>query len=600
MNGMMRLIWTYLYRCQESPSTTMSKLETLLKHFFPPNRLSVFPNDDTLEPFIYIVHFILSRHVEYGRDLCLELIHEPTIASHTGTSPIPIAPERTAIAIEAILLTIYGCEKEQPTPTWPSSADFYVMPSRDDYPATSDFVPASLFAKPGMQQFFERCGKTLGIIAVSCANSVGQMSIADDQWSYPRPNIAFEETPNYTIRRHADTMVAYPNILVPQITLLRTCFNSWPRCLHPSVPLGDAIDILIRGVIHVEPSLGEVPCAALKRFMADPQHAISVLSRFTSFLFNPTRAVREGSGVKFLPETGQLLDLWVDIAESWIRANLGKPSDSFSEDEKKSIVATIDDLESAALFLLSYEILAIHMAGVKIVRLLGLLMDHIKSSPADDEIRFLDMLRKQGLEKHYLYGFDELLDDAHQSRLEQWRQSTRVDVLLRIADSANDRDRRLWRFVFPKFMQCCVDGRAHTLTAFRELLVAAVTRYHTFISPMAGLSNRTLPSRPQTADKDGPKVAKDASRYLIVQWHLWVKILCSTATLSESRPALTQIGREHSRAPSDTNFERERLTTSRGLFRYLTPFLDSEYTCFRDAAVLCISSLPSAAYPHLL
>ncbi len=63
---------------------------------------------------------------------------------------------------------------------------------------------------------------------------------------------------------------------------------------------------------------------------------------------------------------------------------------------------------------------------------------------------------------------------------------------------------------------------------------------------------------------------------------------------------LPQLGREHSRAPSDVSFERERLTTTRGLFRYLTPFLDSEYVAFRDAAVLCISSFPSSAYPQLL
>jgi hypothetical protein len=87
---------------------------------------------------------------------------------------------------------------------------------------------------------------------------------------------------------------------------------------------------------------------------------------------------------------------------------------------------------------------------------------------------------------------------------------------------------------------------------------------------------------------------------LIDQWHVWVKILCSTAILSESRSALTQLGRDHTRAPSDANFERERLTTTGGLLRYLTPFLDSEHDCFRDAAVHCIGSLPSTAYPRLL
>jgi hypothetical protein len=85
------------------------------------------------------------------------------------------------------------------------------------------------------------------------------------------------------------------------------------------------------------------------------------------------------------------------------------------------------------------------------------------------------------------------------------------------------------------------------------------------------------------------------------QWYAWVKILCATSLPPEARPTVPG-GREHSRAPSDSNamFEKEKLTTTRGLFRYLTPFLDSEYEFFRDAAVCCVSSTPSTSYPQLL
>jgi len=79
------------------------------------------------------------------------------------------------------------------------------------------------------------------------------------------------------------------------------------------------------------------------------------------------------------------------------------------------------------------------------------------------------------------------------------------------------------------------------------------------------------------------------------------KILCATAILPDtSRPAYTQLSCEHTRGPSDVSFKREQLSTTRGLFRYRTPFLDSEYVLFQDVAVLCISSLPENAYPQLL
>lgn len=149
-----------------------------------------------------------------------------------------------------------------------------------------------------------------------------------------------------------------------------------------------------------------------------------------------------------------------------------------------------------------------------------------------------------------------------------------------------------------------MEHNSPAVASFRDSVVAAGTKYHPMISHLAGLSSRVpagLPNRPANAtEKDGPRLVAD-NKLFIDQWHVWVKILCSTATLSESnRVAMTQIGRDHSRAPSDANFERERMSTTRGLFRYLTPFLDSEYTAFRDAAVLCISSFPVYAYSQLL
>jgi hypothetical protein len=86
---------------------------------------------------------------------------------------------------------------------------------------------------------------------------------------------------------------------------------------------------------------------------------------------------------------------------------------------------------------------------------------------------------------------------------------------------------------------------------------------------------------------------------MIYQWRLWMKILCAIPPDSP-RSALSN-GRDNTRAASDTTtFERERYLTKRGLFRHLTPFLDSEYTIFRDAAVLCVGSFPAHTYQYLL
>ncbi|KAH7909870.1 cell morphogenesis N-terminal-domain-containing protein, partial [Hygrophoropsis aurantiaca] len=335
MNGMVRLIWTYLYRCQEPSSTSTAKLDTLLKHFFPNGRALIFPHEEHLEPFICVVHFVLSRYFEFGRDFCLELLQESSLnASATTIANLP-APERFAISIQAILLTLHAIEREEPTPTWPSSVDFSAVPSWDDYPSSSEILPANFVPKPGIEAFFERYGAVITIVVKFCSSAVGEMSVFDEQWALARYNAAYEEAHSMVIRRHPEGSVAYPNQLVSQISMLQTCFQSWPRCLHSSLPLADAVDMLVRGVIHVEPRVGEIAAAALRRFMASNQYAETVLRRFTMYLFDPAHIVSEGTGARIMIESARLLNLWVSLVEGWINGILQRTKTSITDEERE-------------------------------------------------------------------------------------------------------------------------------------------------------------------------------------------------------------------------------------------------------------------------
>ncbi|KAF6757763.1 cell morphogenesis N-terminal-domain-containing protein [Ephemerocybe angulata] len=604
LNGMMRLVWTYIYRCQETPSTTMGKLETMLKHILPTNRLTAAPAEDTIDFLTYMAHFMLSRHFEYGKEFCLDLMQEPTIASlqKTGNIASALAPERTAIGVNAILLTLSMLEREAPTPSWPSSSDFYAPVPKDDYPTSSAYLPATLLARPAIKDLLEHVGSALAAITNHCANLVGSMSVFDEQWS-PAKQIQYEERDNYVIRRHPSVgvTVAYQSKDAPNINLLETCFQAWPRCLHSSILIADAVDLLLKGVVHVDPFLSETASAALKRFMDDSMNALTVVARFTSYLFSPVRITHETSGpgmTKLHIEAGFLVGLWVEIVETWLRKVMTMTQQEF-EEEKDIILSKCDDLEAAGLFLLSHEMPIAHSAGIKVVRLLGLLASHLATINVQIDsghLLLVGQLHGKGEDLSFLTGFDNILDRSQLARLEQWRQLKKEGILLRIADSNSDKDPQLWRYIFPAFLKTCMDHCAGTLTLFREIVIAAVSRYHPVISHFAGLTPRV----PAALVSRGDKAHRD-NRHLVDQWHMWVKILCSTAILPDSsRMPFTPLGRDHNRAPSDVNFERERLSTSRGLFRYLTPFLDSEHTSFRDAAVQCISSFPANTYLQLL
>ena len=605
MNGMMRLIWTYLYRCRESNSTSASKLEGLLKHFFPATRQSIYPYEEIIEPLIYIVHFVLSRHFDFGCDLALTLMQEQAIRSASaGNIPQIAAPEKTRIALEAILRSLSLVEQEESTPNWPSNPDFYLLPDKDDYKSSSTFCPPSVMSKPGMQDFFDRCGTIVASIATSCSKTVGRMSIFDDQWSYSRQDTGFEEPMNIIIKRHPEAVVAYPQGLSGQISLLHTCFSSWPRCLHPTLQMEDAIDMLIRGLIHVDPDVGEAASGALQRIIEDAANLPCVLSRFASFLFSPKRFTAETTGMRLPFDSLRLLNVWFGIVQVWA-TNILKDGSDLDESSTTKVNAQFFEVSSAALFLLSSKSRSTRTIGVRIIRLLNNIAAHFRSQPSspldelsDSSFRVLDGLLDKQKPRTYLDGLDDLLDAKQQARLAQWRAYEDGDVILRVAESDDDRDRNLWWFIYPSAIRSRVDHRSKVMGAVREMWIAATTRYHTAIITISGVNNRsqtTQMGRTQAVTtRERDKLIMDNSA-AIEQWHLWVKLLCCTAHPPETKTPT------HTRVPSDGSPDRDFLATNtRGLFRYLIPFLDAESNTFRDIAVMCISSFPATAYKDLL
>jgi len=582
-------------------------MESLLKNFFPPNRLTIFPPEDHLEPFICILHYLCSRHFDFGVEFVLNLMQEQAILAQPASITAVLSAERLTIAIRAVLLSFHLVERDEPVPAWPSSSDFSGTPPWQDYPSSSDFMPASLLSKPGMQEFFDRFSAILWNIALTCMKTVGNMSVFDEQWTVHRQNATYEETHSYNVRRHPDGPFAYPSHLSPTMQLLQSCFHSWPRCLHKPIPVENAVDLLLRGVIHVEPAVGEAAVLSLRRFMAEPTHASIVLKQYSTFLFDPSNISQEGSAQRLLLENARLLNLWASLFDGWMHELLGQKPGSIPQEHIPFISARLDELDAGALFLLCFSSRPICTIGAKLLRSLRLVTIHLSSVLKMDaetpRPRIIDALYDKALTTTVLDSFNHVLETDDVKRAKSWRDSAE-DALLRIADSEDIRDRTLWQWVFPGILQTLkveTSERQHTsLLILRESLVAAVSRFHHTIAVMAGLVPKMPPpSQPRvgSADRDGSK-AFGENKFLPDQWYLWTKVLSSIALVVENRPAL--IERSHSRVPSDASFDRERLTTTRGLIRYLTPFLDSEHSLFRDAAVFCISSFPAAGYSQLL
>lgn len=322
-------------------------------------------------------------------------------------------------------------------------------------------------------------------------------------------------------------------------------------------------------------------------------------------MFDPKKVEREGTGYRILLESARLLNLWTGVVDTWITGLSQKPKQDLAGSNLQAVLQQAEEIALGALFLLSYELMPIRSAGVKLVRSLIPLCKDLApegtsaNDPTSFSFLFSLLFENDTKECPLLQGFDELLDRTELDRLQQWRRSAKPDVLLRIADSTVEKDRKIWRFVYPAFMRASMSSCGKLIPNCRAVVEAATSRYHPTMLRLAGISSsgRMQSSRP--TEREGYKLVKE-NMTLIDQWYIWTRVLCSTAAVSDTRLAMTQAGREHTRAPSEATFERERMSTTRYLFKHLTPFLDADYTPFRDAAVLAISAFPLEGYPQLL
>ena len=120
---------------------------------------------------------------------------------------------------------------------------------------------------------------------------------------------------------------------------------------------------------------------------------------------------------------------------------------------------------------------------MKVVRLLGLLALHLSfAMNTHNSFYLVERVRGKQHDDSYLRGYDDLLDKSELSQLDQWRKFKGDKVALRIVDGHNEKDRRLWRHIFPAFLQSCVKHSGAALSVFWESIVVVVSRYHPSIS----------------------------------------------------------------------------------------------------------------------
>ena len=600
MNGLVRLLWVYIYRCAESASTVTVKLGAATKPFFPSVRGAGLM-DDQLDALTYIVHFILLRHVEYGQELVLSLTQEPN-AEHA-------ASDRVVVGIRAVLITLSAMEKDVTVPVWPSNWNLNDPIPESDYPASASRLPDAFWEAPHratMAEFRPRFTKGIEATTRTLGHRVSRCCYYDGQFALSRLGENPEEREQYIIRDHGHgRVVAYSKTLVADIAALQACFDALPRCLwdvsQSTAQLDKLFDLLCCCVVNVEPTLCAAAERALVRFASEDVYATRAARFVTRYLFGHGHILTARPDKFLMVELEPMLKLWLAVVDAWRKVVLVVPQVVMPADGEDAppppdslphdVLEVTADLQAAAFFLLTCNTSSMRTAGIRIITDLHALPDDVIGYMGPTT-QFCQLFFGQaGRDLVADPEQTNQLESQQRARLAHWKKQKSDDVLLRIAECSTETDRTVWRNLHLALSERAWNHHSRIMRCCRATLLAAVVRYRPLISAFAGL--KALPA--QTLGRT-TRERQQAESLPLEQWKVWIRVLCHTAFDGEPGGA---------RPPPETgagSFEDqwERASSARGLFKLLIPFVSAQSSAGRIAVVSALGSVPPMAIQALL
>ncbi|CAG8582462.1 4463_t:CDS:10, partial [Ambispora leptoticha] len=329
-----RLVWTFLYRCTETTGNTQKKLDTISRILFPPNKLSINPPDVCVELFVLYVYYIgfKPQHFEYClKNLIFNLLNSEMIVNHYKSVTIEnISAERMTIGIRSFCLLLTAMQNTKARPPFPTSIEFADLKSLlSGLGSTSDILPESFFTRPGLKETFEKFCDIAYKIAWVVDNTYGNMLVLDERHLATRsssiPSTAGQGVvssygESTVFHQYATLCVTYPKERQPYLDLLKTYVRALPRILPPNVPKSRIVDMLCRYTVHLDPDLAKVAATALGRIAAQCGAEIVIMgfSRFVYRIEDKYAEILAGTGPGIGTKFGGALKLYIELLRVWL------------------------------------------------------------------------------------------------------------------------------------------------------------------------------------------------------------------------------------------------------------------------------------------
>lgn len=590
-----QLFWAYLFRCHEGTNPTHRRLDAFFHLCLPAVRSSVSPLDVCMEPCVDILSAALLRQFEYTHSIVLDLLRHTqqldrksgsatalvvgSSSSSTSSSsataaaaaaannffqPDVLQPTRMCMAIRAIALSLHvyvsGEASALPGGERPSIEDLASEPLKTiPYPSAD--------VERAYTQFFSVSTQ----IALHCDYLVKDLTVLDDQVPLARgTNVpilhgerALQDAENYEVRTHANGAftVAYAREHQPHLELLRTCIETWPRCMSSTASKSTCQALLFRGLFSVEPSVQRASAAALMRFARGQDGAQVILRAFLQWFFRKDGVVWElqSHADVLVSQFAHVTDLVADLLALF----LSQSEDALAHDTFREFTA------GALLFLcLPSAALRRHVIELLLQASLSSVSTATPAAESRATAKFPDTAPPPDAPAVltcgelfarpctcFLHEDHPELSASQRARIAKWRSTGDAYPLSRLASSGEHCS--LWRIALPNVLREIVSTAPRLAMQLYHLLLGAVQCLEPSIATIAHLR--------KSAARVPPTLT-----FVRSTWRMYILTLCTVGIQSTKHVAL------------------------------LVPYLGCEDADLQDAAADALSHVHEHAYSSLV
>lgn len=629
LQGICRLVWTYLDRVSDPSSSIIRKLDEVMKVVLPSGKKSYISNDPLYSvPVIELIRIIGYRQQEFCfRTIIFPLIGSDLFSPGKDTKIEQLEPEKMVIGIRSFLAIMFDLgEAEHGRPPFPRfgcgglAMDSRTVPgvlhscqpsgaSRTLLDLERDQISRPMnIGKLGdsTREFFSRFCEIIGKITVMCDNAFGGQVVLDEKFGGLTPKTPLTES--FTFGRREDVGSAEHRHGFYE--LFQVAVQALPLCLSAHVPLNALINLLCTGTAHVHSNIAYSSTQSLKSIArkALAQPVTIGFARFI-FTFDVRYSTMSDEGMLGPGHIENTLTLYVELLQIWIEeikqktkdtaieaTGEGSPDSRSLQLDLTSIASLVEEVESHGIFFLCSQSRRVRSFAVQVLKIVTD-FDVALGRKIERVIHILE-----GDSQRIMSINDEQLTVAERCRLQKGkRKSTSHNTLIELCSSDVSYDATLWLKLFPNIIRLSFEVCPFASTLGREIVCARLLQMHDSITRLDSDIRGPVPGSDHGPTRVLNRLGATSPEIIIEQWKLYLVMACTTMTnpgaQTQSQLDKTQHARKISRG---IHQGQDKISSARALFAYIIPLLTAGQSSIRDAIVIALGSININLYRTLL